>query len=188
MGKRIRLLILFLTLILILPFIEGKSLNINPSIIDRTYSIGSSQPSNIQINFQNNDFTNFTLSLSKSGTSSNFFSLSGNSLSFSGISNNNITISFNIPQTTQIGLYSGEIIYDSGANDKIPVYVNIIKNVTTGCRLIIPFTDYEYAIKIGTSPNTQDFLVKVSSECSQAFQLTELRTTGVILTDSSSDI
>ena len=182
MGKK-HLLILFL-FILMLYNVNAKSLNVNPSVIDKTYYIGSSQLSPLSISFENRDNSTFSLSLSKSGTSANFISLSTTSLSFSGQETKNLDVSFNIPQNTQVGLYSGEITYDAGQNDKIPVYINVLKNATTGCRFIIPFTDYEYVIKIGTLASAQDYLVKVSSECSSGILLTELKTTGVILTDS----
>ena len=176
-------LVLFLALFIV-QFADARDLIISPNIVDQTYSLGSSQPQPIMLNFTNRDNSTFSLSLSKSGSSTDFVTLSQVSLSFSGQESKTVQINFNIPSSTPAGLYTGNIIYDSGINDKIPVYVNVIQNTTTGCKFIIPFTEYEYSVKIGTTPNTQSFLVKVSSECPQGLLLTELRTTGVILTDA----
>lgn len=166
--KKIILLIIFL---LMINLVNAKSLTVTPTIIDREYYLGDNQLSDISITIENKDNTSFAISLSKEGTSSNFFNISETSLYFNETQSKSFNVEFNIPQTTSTDLYTGKIKYGTESNEYIPVYINVKKRESlTECRLVIP-EEYRQSIRRTTKPYTEDFAFKIASVCIDGISL-----------------
>ncbi len=163
--------------------VNAKDVEVNPTSIDKAYTIGDSQLNDVTLTFENNDNDTFDLSLTKSGTASSLITLSTTTLNFAGESTTTLDISFDIPDTTSPGLYSAYITYD--VEKYVPIYIDVKKAVgTEDCRLIIYSSEYIYTISKSTPPYQDSFAFRISSKCTAGVDITEIKQNGAILTDS----
>ena len=157
---------LLLLLLLLIPLVSAIDLSVTPATITESYTKGKTVPSNINLVVQNNDLSNFTSEIAKTGLASSLFSVSANSLSFVGIESKPLTVSFqNLNTDTPIGQYTGTIAFNG--TSKVAITINVIEEVTTGCRIITYGGDYRDTISRTIAPFTRRFNFKISSECSK---------------------
>jgi len=155
---------------------------VNPSdAIDFQFTTGNSTPTFART-FTNYDNETFSMALNVTGDGKDFIQLSISSVNFVGNSTSNLQVTFNIPSSTTPNLYSAKINYFNGY---IPVYINVKQPENPqDCRIIATPSEYEYSVRKGTLPYTQDFPFRISSKCKDGVEITDLKVSGGILLPS----
>ncbi len=180
-----KLIFIPIFLLLLISIVVAKDLTISPTIIDKTYEIGNVSLSSTSIDFTNSDVNDsFTLTFSTEGNVASFLSLSPSSLSFSGSESKTLIVNYNIPDTTNPGLYSGKIWYGTGS-EYIPVYIGVLQQQTSEeCRIVLSPSSYSYTIKKGTPTYTQAYSFRIPTICSQGAEITDISVSGSVLSDA----
>ena len=174
-----------ITIIFIATFIVpnsfAKSLTTSPSAISIDYTLGDSQPADKSISFTNADNTSFSIALTKNGTGTGLYNISASTLGFNGSESKAITLKFGISSDTTPNLYSSRIWYGDG-DEFIPVFITVKAKITTttGCKLLLPSELFSRSIKKGTQPFSQDFLIQVSTKCTEGIRITDIRESGQV--------
>lgn len=166
-------------------FVNAKDLSVSPFGINIEYWIGDSQPSTILFTFINHDETTFEVDVSKEGDAASFFTLSKTSMSFINNSASSLDASFNIPISTEEGLYTGKILY---GDEELPVYIFVdsnetIEELTEGCRILSTYSEHVKSKKKGTPSSTEEYYFKISSDCIDGIDVTDIRLDGAIETE-----
>jgi len=168
-----RLNIMFGLVFAFMFLISGVYADIIPdkNYVDVTYYIGGSQPQDVVITLSNDKNETVEFSVTKSGTASDFFTFEPTDFVIQNLSSDTLTIMFNIPNTTQPGLYKATINYEYG---EIPVFITVQQQTTSECRLIPTITSYIQRIEQDASPYTEKFNIKVSSGCVGGVDITDV--------------
>ena len=175
------LLVIISISIFIVPNTFAKSLTTSPSAISIDYTLGDSQPADKSISFTNDDNTSFSIALTKNGSGTSLYNISATTLGFNGSESKAITIKFGISSESSPDLYSSRIWYGTG-DEFIPVFITVKSKITTttGCKLLLPSELFSRSIKKGTQPFTQDFLLQISTKCTNGLRITDIRESGQV--------
>lgn len=171
---------IFLFLMLI-QLVFAKSLTTSPSAVSIEYTLGDPQPADKSITFTNADNSSFSIALTKNGTGIELYNISATTLGFNGSESKAITMKFGISSETSPDLYSSRIWY-GGGDEFIPVFITVKakSTTTTGCKLLLPSELFSRSIKKGTQPFSQDFLLQVSTKCTEGIKVTDIRESGQV--------
>ena len=157
MRNKLLIAIAFIFSILFLSTVQA-AVTCNPSSITISYKIGNPQPSPATLTCGNSD-PNVTVNISGFGDASNLFSFSPSSIEPE--STETVTITFNIPSTTEPGTYSGGIQFDDGSTP-IPITIIVEQQQQLGqCSVtVFPTTLTNVKVKQGET-KTRYILVTV---------------------------
>jgi len=178
--KKLTPIFIILGFLLVTPFARASIVS-DTAVIDVAYTLGEPQPSPETFTLTNTENSTVSLTLSKGGDASPFFTLDpSGSLTFEPYESKTINISFSIPSTTEPNLYTGTISWNG---NNILILIRVLPSASVGeCRIVVIPDFFSISLQGNAPLTTKKFNVKIP-DCTNGIELLDISLEGTIGTD-----